>query len=405
MPDSRPTKRLYFDDANLCEFEARVIAVSTTQAGQPAVILDATAFYPEGGGQPADFGILAGVPVVDVQESEDRITHILAEPAEIQVGTTVTGNVDWRRRFDHMQQHTGQHTLSGAFWRLMGAETTAWHLGADEVTIDIAHGGLSDEQARAMEAAANDVIWRDVPVTAEFYTPEQLERLALRKGTARGGLVRVVSVGDWDRIGCGGTHVATAGQVGAIGIRRIETRGMQSRITFICGARALADFRSKTSLVNDLVARLKVPMAEIDANVERLQQQLSEARHELEAARIELLEYEARDLLAQAQAQAGSFPVIARRLDQHDASELRTLAQRLAANGGIALLGAVTGEKAQLVFACPKDAPFDMSAILKAAVPLIEGKGGGQKTLAQGGGPGLAMLDEALSRALVAVIG
>ncbi len=405
MPDMRPTKRLYFDDANLCDFEARVIAVSTTQTGQPAVVLDATAFYPEGGGQPADYGVLAGVPVVDVQEADDRITHILADPVEIKVGTTVTGTIDWRRRFDHMQQHTGQHTLSGAFWRLMGAETTAWHLGVDEVTIDIARAGLSDDQVREIAIAANEVIWQDVPVTADVYTPEQLESLTLRKGTERSGLIRVVSVGDWDRIGCGGTHVTSTGQVGAIGIRRVETRGMQSRITFLCGARALDDFHRKTFLVNDLIARLKVPMSDLEAHVERLQQQLSETRHDLEAARLKLLEYEAQDLLTQAQAQAGPYPVIARRLNSHDANELRTLAQQIAANGGIALLGAVTGEKAQLVFACPKDAPYDMATILKATLPLIDGKGGGQKNLAQGGGAGLALLDEALNRAFNAVIG
>lgn len=404
MPDFLPTKRLYFDDAYLRAFEARVVAL-TEWRGQPAAVLDATALYPEGGGQPADAGTLAGVTVRDVQEQDDTIYHVLAEPLPAGVGDTVAGEVAWARRFDHMQQHTGQHTISAAFYRLCGADTMSWHLGAEYVSIDINAKDLSDAALAEAEHLANTILWDDVPVTAAILTRDELAALDLRKGTDRADGIRVVSIGDFDRIGCGGTHVLTAGRVGAIGLRRTETRGNQTRIEFVCGARALADYHAKTGTLNAVVASLKVRPEDVVSQIDRLLAQSDEQRRDLTDLRRTLLRYEARDLLADPAGSVADRPVVCRRLDGRDMEALRTLAGQIAEAGGVALLAGAHAGKAQLAFACDKAAPLDLNAALKAALPLVGGKGGGQKSQAQGGGPEVAGLDAALAQAKQQILG
>ena len=404
MADIPPTERLYFADAYLREFEARVVALTEWQ-GQPAAVLDATALYPEGGGQPADVGTLGGVAVRDVQEAEESIYHILAEPLPAGVGDTVRGEVEWVRRFDHMQQHTGQHTISAAFYRLFGADTLSWHLGGEVVTIDINRTGLSDAAIAEAEAAANEILWQDVPVIAQVLPHDEIARMPMRKGSDREGDIRVVSIGEWDRIGCGGTHVASAGRVGAIGLRRTETRSGMTRVEFVCGARALADYHMKTATMNAAVAALKSSPEDLFAHIERLLTQADDQRREVGELRRKLLGYEAQALLAQPVGMVEGRAVICQRLDARDAEALRFLAQHIAEAGGVALLGGAHEGKAQLVFACNKATPFDMNATLKAVLPLVGGRGGGQKALAQGGGPEIAGIDAALTAARNAIFG
>jgi alanyl-tRNA synthetase len=401
---THPTQRLYFDDAYLRAFEARVVAL-TEWHGQPAAVLDATALYPEGGGQPADQGTLAGVAVRDVQEADDVIYHVLAEPLPASVGDTVAGEIAWARRFDHMQQHTGQHTISGAFYRLLGADTTSWHLTGDTLSIDINQTNLSDAALAEAEHLANTILWDDVPVTAQIMTRAEMEALQLRKGTDREGGIRVVSIGDFDRIGCGGTHVRTTGRVGAIGLRRTETRGTQTRVEFVCGARALADFHGKTNLINAAIAALKTRQDDVLSHLDRLLAQSDEQRREITDLRRTLLGYEARDLLAAPTGSVADRPVVVRRLDGRTMETLRALAGQIAEAGGVALLGGVEAGKAQLAFACPKEAPLDLNAVLRAVLPLIGGKGGGQKFQAQGAGATLGALDAALTQATQQILG
>ena len=398
MPEMPPTERLYFTDSYLYTFESRVVAL-TEFAGRPAVVLDATAFYPEGGGQPADHGTLGDVAVVDVQEADDRIYHILADPLAMSVGTMVTGTIDHKRRFDFMQQHTGQHTISGAFYHLLGAATTSWRLGSDVVTIDIAHTGLSDMAIAEAEHLTNEILWRDLAVTAAIYSKTELARLEMRKGSDRDGGIRVVSIGDFDRIGCGGTHVATTGQVGAIGIRRWETRGQGSRIEFVCGARALSDYAAKTAVVNAVGAALSAKPEDIVAQISRLQHVNDDQRHEISDLRKRLTTYEVLELLATTPHRVGEHPIVCARFDEREMNDLRLLAQRIAESGGIGLIGGINGEKAQLAFACDKTLTIDLNAALKAALPLVDGKGGGQKFSTQGGGTNVAGLDAALEHA------
>ncbi len=410
MPDIAPTKRLYFDDSYLRAFEARVVAL-TTFHDRPAVVLNATALYPEGGGQPADMGTLSGVAVLDVQEEDDIIYHILAGPLPAGVGDTVVGEVEWLRRYDFMQQHTGQHTISGAFYRLLGVPTTSWRLGSEYVTIDLGQPNLPDDAVAEAERLANEILWQDLTVTAQIYSREEMAHLDMRKGSDRDGGIRVVSIGDFDRIGCGGTHVATTGQVGAIGVRRWETRGQTTRVEFVCGARSLADYHAKTATVNAAGAALSAKPDEIMLQIERLLGQSEEQRKTIADLRKQLVDFEARDLLASAGDTIAGLPLVCVRRDDRDMNELRLLAQHIVEGGGVALVGGVQAGKAQLAFACPKpggpvpDAPFDLNQILKGVLPLIDGKGGGQKFQAQGGGTNLAGLDAALEQAKKALLG
>ncbi|HEX8909249.1 MAG TPA: alanyl-tRNA editing protein, partial [Anaeromyxobacteraceae bacterium] len=234
------TDRLYLDDPYLVRFEADVLA-ERRLGDRPAVVLSRTAFYPEGGGQPADHGALGGARVVDVQEVEGEILHALegAPPRG-----RVAAEIDWPRRFDHMQQHHGQHLLSAAFEQGLGARTVSFHLGAETCTIDL---DLSPDRLRpaalaGVERAANDLVWRDLPVTVAERSPEELARLQLRKEPTKGS--RVVTVGDGiDHSPCGGTHPRRTGEVGAIAVLGAERWGGGARVEFACGGRVPALLR------------------------------------------------------------------------------------------------------------------------------------------------------------------
>jgi len=227
------TERLYLGDAYLARFEAEVVSARDRE-GRPAVILDRSAFYPEGGGQPADRGTLGGIPVVDVREEDGEVLHLLGGPAP---SGRVLGEVDWRRRFDHMQQHHGQHLLSAAFERLHGARTVSFHLGEELCTIDLdrAPSRIGPAELRGAEGAANDAVWRDLPVAAREHSPEELARLPLRKEAVRGSRVVVVAAEGpgkrevVDASPCGGTHPRRTGEVGAVAVLRAHRWGEGTR--------------------------------------------------------------------------------------------------------------------------------------------------------------------------------
>ncbi len=403
-----PTERLYWNDAYLRQFEARVVSVGE-YAGKPAVTLDATAFYPEGGGQPADRGTLGGVPIIDVQERAGEIYHVLGageSPAALTPGATVSGEIDWRRRFDYMQQHSGQHILSGGFWRLCQGETVSWHLGEEYTSVDIDLPTLSPEQAAEVEHAANEVLWNDLSIEARIYAPEEIGALGLRRGPKVESDIRIVTIGDWDAIGCGGTHVLTAGRVGGIGIRRWETRGGVTRVEFLCGQRALDDYRRKTRALLSIGQMLAAPLDGLEAATSQMLQNHAALRESLEKANNALLAREASDLLAGSARRYNEHPIVCASLGEREVAEARALATRIAEAGGIALLGAVSPDqsRASLVFTCEKTLPLDLNKALQQVLPLVGGRGGGQKFSAQGGGPNVAGLQPALDEALAALL-
>ena len=387
------TLRLHYDDSYLRTFTARVIARSI-RGERPAVALDRSAFYPEGGGQPGDRGMLNDVRVLDTQREDPLVWHILAGelPAD-----EVTGAIDWTRRFDFMQQHHGQHLLSAAFARLFDTTTVSAHLGEEFCTVDLATNALSPDHLTEAEELANQTIWDDLQIKARFVDADELQRIPLRKQPVGFERVRIVSAGDFDHTPCGGTHPRRTGEVGSILLRRWERRGDTLRIEFVCGARAIRDYRWRNALLNNLAADLSVGPLDLPGSLARLRETGDRQRKALAIAEDQLIGYEAAELLAAAERINGA-PLVTRAFYDREIESLRRLALAIAAGGGIALLG-LHGAKAQLIFARASGLPYDMGALLRESVTIIGGRGGGRPELAQGGGPDTARLDEALDHA------
>ena len=285
------TERLYYADAYARTFEAQVIDRAEVN-GQPAVILDRSAFYPEGGGQPSDRGTLNQVNVLDVitREADEAVLHVLSA----QVEDRVTGVVDSARRFDLMQQHSGQHILSQAFVQAAQAETVSFHLNPDPLdgalTIDLDTAQLSSAQIDRAEELANTIVFENRPIVARFVTDQELQALPLRKPPKVDKAIRIVQVEGFDWSACGGTHVARTGEVGLIKIVKLERRGAETRVEFRCGRRALHDYRRKNQMIMQIAADLTVGFWEVDQAIGRLQadakalrKQLSDAEHALAA--------------------------------------------------------------------------------------------------------------------------
>lgn len=394
------TERLYYADAYVRNFEAQVLD-RLEMNGRPAVVLDRTAFYPEGGGQPSDRGTLNRVEVIDVQtrEADGEVLHILAAPLPED---SVTGAVDAVRRFDLMQQHTGQHILSQAFVHTAHAETVSFHLNPDPhdgaLTIDLNQMTLTPAQIDQAEDFANAIVTENRPVIARFVSDEELQALPLRKPPKVEQAIRVVEVQGFDWSACGGTHVARTGEVGLIKIVKVEKRNAETRVEFRCGRRALIDYRRKHQLITQAAAELSIGFWELDQAIGRLQAEGKAARRQLAEADTRLQQYEARELLDMIESR-GDYGLIRQTWTQRDIAYLKRVASLLVAQPRtVALLGA-TGQSLALVFARSKDLSIDLAALLKAAAARLGGKGGGSPDFAQAGGPAVseAQLRETLN--------
>lgn len=373
------THRLYFDDSYLSRFAAHVVATRGNQ-----VALDRSAFYPEGGGQPADHGMLGGVPVTDVQVDDDgMVWHTLAGPLDTD---EVIGTIDWPRRLDHMQQHHGQHLLSAAFEELFRLPTTSFHLGPESSTIDLAAASLTQAEADSAEARVNQVIWEDRPVTAMFLSREELGQIPLRKPPTVQGPVRVVSVADFDHSACGGTHPSATGAVGLLHIRRLEKRGGEMRVEFVCGTRALRDLRRKHELLTRLARASSVGPEELEQKLTRLQAESSAMRKELSEAKRALWGWLAQDMIDNEGDLVEQVAVIPQIYTDRSDDDVRGLALEVSQRGGVALFAAVADGKARLIFTAPSptDSRFVSGKLLKAVLAEFGGKGGGHDHLAQG---------------------
>lgn len=372
------TERLYYTDPSIAEFQATVTHVDLID-GRRIVRLDRTAFYPSSGGQPFDLGTLAGVRVVDVNEGESgEVNHVVE--GDLAVGATVEGWIDWARRFDHMQQHTGQHVLSAAFDTLLNARTESFHLGADSATIDLARELTPREVARA-EDDANRVVWEDRPVHIRFVGAAEAASLPLRKTPAREGTLRLIEVEGYDLSACGGTHVARSGAVGVIAITGWERFKGGMRVGFVCGGRALAAHRRLRDVVNDSVRLLSTTQDDLPAGIERLQGEAKEAKRQIKDLQLKLSGLEADRLAA-----ASPDGVVIATFDGWDQSGLKGIAASIAARP--AFVAALLGGPAPyaVVIARGADRSIDCGGVLKQVAAKFGGKGGGRPELAQGGG-------------------
>ncbi|MBZ0285725.1 MAG: alanyl-tRNA editing protein [Anaerolineae bacterium] len=392
------TERLYYTDSYTTAFTARVTEQLQVD-NRPVVILDQTYFYPTSGGQPYDMGTLNGVPVVDVtvRETDAAILHIL--DAEL-TDEEVSGGVDWARRFDHMQHHTGQHILTQAFVQTADAKTVGFHLSPDTVTIDLETSSLSDARIDAAEELANQIIWENRPVTARLREMDDQEGVRIRrlpKHLLTDGL-RVIDIEGFDITACGGTHVSRTGEIGIIKVLKLEKRGGKIRVEFRCGKRALADLREKNRVVQRIAADLDCRVTEAPVMLARLRKDYRTQTAALKTAANQLIDYEAAEMLTNAPSGAEGIKVITAAFEGRDAGELKLLAARLVAHPGVIALIGTAGEKAMLFFARSENLPNDMGALLKSTLTALGGRGGGQPNFAQGGG--IALEIDALREAL-----
>jgi alanyl-tRNA synthetase len=376
------TNRLYYNNSNTIEFEA-LLTEATQIEGHPAAILDVTYFYPTSGGQPHDLGTLNDVRVLDVQmrPEDGAILHILEQPLGLG---PVTGQIDWKRRFDHMQQHSGQHILSRAFEDLHSAQTIGFHLSDNSVTIDLDH---ADVALDAVEDLCNQVVFDDRPVKAWFPESDELASLKLRKISDKAGdNVRVIDIGSFDVCACGGTHVNRTGEIGMIKIVRAEKLKKGLRVEFRCGGRALSDYREKNRLLLDLAASLTLGYRDVSGAFGRLTDENKALSKELKTAKETLLRFEADELWMTAQSDSSPV-IIAQVWEGRPAGDLSTVARHLSGKMGILAFLGLAGEKAMLVYAASPDTGLDASALLKSSLEKIGARGGGgSPTVAQGGG-------------------
>jgi alanyl-tRNA synthetase len=392
----QPTPKLYFRDSGLLEFSATVIDSKPSERGQ-CVVLDQTAFYPTGGGQPNDIGTLGQATVVDVFEDETgTIYHVVEEAGSLNPGQTVTGIVDRVRRLDHMQQHSGQHILSQAFVQACGAETRSFHLGARTSTIDIELQTPTSDLLRAAEDIANAVVFEDRPMRVHLVNEEVAARLPLRKESAVRGDIRVIEVEDFDWSPCGGTHAHRTGQVGNIAIRSYERARKLTRVEFVCGMRALAEYRLANTCAF-AVARLF--SCERDSSPElaaRAVQENKDLKRQVRDLRELAMSAEASDLLAAAPP-SGGFKIVQGIFKLRDFEEVRILASKIVEREpSIALLATSDAKGARLVFARSASLPQDMGRLLAKGCAELGGRGGGKPDLAQGGGPAVDKIEKTI---------
>lgn len=372
----RKSERLYYTDCYLREFEANVVAVETAQNGV-RVYLDRTAFYPDSGGQPSDRGTISGIAVHDVIDEGDAIAHVLERKPE---SARVAGTIDWARRFDHMQQHTGQHLLSAVLAERFGYATTGVHFGPETSTVDLDTAAIEPAQVTEAEWRANALVWEQRPVEVTF--EDAATAAGLRKASDRAGPIRVVTIRDVDRSACGGTHVRTTGEIGPVLLRRVERVRKAVRLEFVCGGRALRRARADHELLARLAAQCSAAPPDLPAIFESQRAELkanASARREQEEA---LAGYRARELYAATA--PGSDGV--RRAVVRDAAALeavRALAQAFSSLPRAVLVATVAAPPAVLM-ATSADSGIDAGASLRTALAAAGGRGGGSAQLAQG---------------------
>ena len=384
------TDRIYYTDPYTRDFEAAVI---DRLDGSRRIYLDRTAFYPTSGGQPFDAGELGGVRVTDVVDEGDRIAHLLDAPL---VADRVSGRVDWPRRFDHMQQHTGQHLLSAVLADLLGYPTVAVHFGKESSTLDLDAGSPTQEEMQLVEEKANEIIVENRRVEISFEDAEQAE--GLRKSSERSGTIRIITIQGVDRSACGGTHVRNTGEIGSLQIRKVERVRKGVRLEFLCGSRASRRARADYSLITRLAN-------DFSAAGEELPQLIAGQRDELKhaLARVRDLESQlnlsrARELYAAAQPETTGLRRVTIREDQAALESLRGLAQVVTSMPLAVFVAAVSNPPAVLL-ATSVDTGIDAGALLKSLLTSVGGRGGGSARLAQGMVPGRAQL-EALMESL-----
>jgi alanyl-tRNA synthetase len=383
------TNRLYYTDVYRGEFTATVVQ---RESNDTRVYLDQTAFYPTSGGQPHDLGTLNGVDIVDVIDEGERVVHVLSSP--LPAGDAVSGKIDWTRRIDLMQQHTGQHLLSAVFEDLFGFKTVSVHFGDQSSTLDLDAELVTHQHMLAAETRANALVAEARPVTVTF--EEARAAIGLRKPSDREGTLRIVSIADVDRSACGGTHVRSTAEIGAILLRGNERIRKATRVEFVCGDRAVRrarrDFEALTAIASSLSASFDDVASVVATQAERLKESDSARKK----AGQELAAYRARERYDAAAAdELGVRRIVIR--DAATMDDARAIAQAAFSLAKVVVIAAIASPPSVLV-AASEDSGVDAGKRLKETLAGVGGRGGGSPRLAQGSVPDASALERAVEQ-------
>jgi alanyl-tRNA synthetase len=394
------TRRLYYDDSFLREFDAQVVSCepAANREGRPTyeILLDSTAFYPTSGGQPHDSGRLDDAEVLDVRDDGEEIVHVVDRGFSLG---KVHGCIHWARRLDHMQQHTGQHLLSAIFQERFGLATVSFHLGSEVSTIDLRGQEPTDAMLEGAERAANEVIFDDRQVTVRYGTAEKLAQLGVRKEVDRTGILRAIEIEGVDLQPCGGTHIHRTSQIGVTLVRRCSKIRQDWRVEFVCGRRTERVARADAKLLQEVAEKLGCASEDVVESAERV---VGERDAHFKSARValqRLAEAEASLTLQREPQGPGGLRVVAQVFqDEGDAEYLGGYARALAkTEGTVALLARMPC--GHLIFAQHPSVGKDMSAVLKQVAQEFGGKGGGTRDFARGKLNDAALGEKALARA------
>ena len=395
------TERLYYDDPYLTHFSSMVLSVREAGENRSAVYLEKSAFYPTSGGQPFDTGLLGGHRIMDVYVDEfGDVAHVIE--GRLDAGKTVEGVVDWQRRFDHMQQHAGEHILAGCVYKQLNGYTIGLHLGHADSSIDVELPGgkmyIDDAELYRLEDTVNAHIQADEPIRCWFPGEKELAALPLRKAPAVKEHVRVVQIGDWEYCACGGTHPSSTGQIGLVKIIDVRPSRGKLRLTFLCGQRAVNDYRKHAQTVKQLSAILSAGMEELPGAATELTKKLKNVRHELNLEKTARA-VEIADAAVLIPLPDGKSAAIKCVFDDLHPEGLKAVAEHITSvPGRIALLGSKGPEGVSLLFARSENAPFDMGRLLSASAKQFGGKGGGKSDFARGSAPDERTLDLAVEK-------
>lgn len=392
------TARLDYLDAYQTHFAAQVRALRTWR-NQPAVVLDQTCFYPTSGGQLHDTGKLGGVNVVDVVVEQGIVLHILAGSPPFAVGDVVEGAIDWARRYDHMQQHSGQHLLSQLIYQRYGYETVSVHFGREEATLDLDAAAIDPARLDETEQAANELAYYALEIRAYFVDDRTVAELPLRRSPTVTGQIRIVEIDGFDYSACGGTHVHTTAEIAPIKVLRQERRRDQTRLTFLCGLRATQDYRTKHRLLMESAALFSTDLASVPALTERLHTQVRDLQRENALLQEQVLAHEVAALLAAAPRVQGAALVEHLTTDRSVEVLKRMAAQLRAQPQTIGLLATTAGDKLTVIFCRSDDLTLHVGNLLRDALAAFGGRGGGRPEYAQGGGIAPAVAADLLAYA------
>ncbi|WP_102272693.1 alanyl-tRNA editing protein [Cytobacillus massiliigabonensis] len=391
--------KLYYQDPYIKSFTTHLKEQQKDEQGRLYAVLEKTAFYPTGGGQPHDTGTLNRIKVTDVEETNGEIRHYLEKP--LNGPGEITGEIDWERRFDHMQQHAGQHILSAAFEEIFGFATVSFHLGNEVLTIDLDIEELTDEQAEEAEGLANQIILENRSIETKWVSMDELSSYRLRKQLSVTENIRLVIIPDFDYNGCGGTHPHSTGEVRAIKILDWEKQRKKIRVQFVCGDRVFNQLHQKQKEIKRLTSILNAPEENLADTAKKIIEDKKMLEKSIEELKDELVAYEAKDLLANGKSSSNGI-MIGKQFNNRSIQEIQKLARAVTVQSEEAVVFFVNAAEEKLQFVCAKGKTPNgsMKEITNKLLPLLNGKGGGNDLFAQGGGEALITAEQLFHQGL-----